>query len=97
MPIYAVQYLYQPGRDADRDTHRPEHRDYLQSMADAGTILLRGPYADAEGGPGALIIVRADSPEAVAAAMDPDPFNREGLIEQRVVREWTLVGDHPLG
>jgi uncharacterized protein YciI len=97
MPIFAVQYHYQPGRDADRDAHRPEHRAYLQSLADSGTILLRGPYTDTQDGPGALIVVRADSPDAVATAMDPDPFNREGLIEQRVVREWTLIGDHPLG
>lgn len=97
MPIYAVRYDYQPDRDADRDTHRGEHRAYLQTLQEDGTILLRGPYADTTGGPGALIVVRAESPAAVAAAMDPDPFNREGLIRRRTVREWTLIGDHPLG
>ncbi|WP_029135363.1 YciI family protein [Nakamurella lactea] len=97
MPIYAVQYDYQPDRDADRDTYRPEHRAYLQSLQDAGTVLLRGPYTDAAGGPGALLVVRAESPDAVGAALDPDPFNREGLIRNRTVREWTPVGDHPLG
>lgn len=97
MPIYAVQYHYQPDRDADRDRHRDEHRGYLQSLTDSGTILLRGPYADANGGPGALLVLRAESPEQVTTALDPDPFNREGLIRERVVREWTLVGTHPFG
>lgn len=96
MPIYAVQYRYHPSRDADRDIHRPEHRAYLQSLADAGTVLIRGPYADS-GEPGALLILKAGAPDEVAHALDGDPFNREGLIIERTVREWTPVGDHPWG
>lgn len=96
MPIYAVQYRYDPSRDADRDIHRKEHRAYLQSLADAGTILVRGPYADSDA-PGALLIVQAGSPDEVADALDGDPFNRERLIIERTVREWAPVGDHPWG
>lgn len=97
MPIFTVQYNYRADRDADRDTHRPEHLAYLQSLQDAGTILMRGPYVDAGQAPGALLLLRAESPDAVALALDPDPFNREGLIAERIVREWTPIGDHPLG
>lgn len=96
MPIYAVQYVYDPNRNADRDTHRPEHRRYLQSLADARSMLVRGPYSD-DGAPGALLVLRADSPDAVAAALDADPFNREGLILDRVIREWSPIGDDVFG
>ncbi|MDQ2849000.1 MAG: YciI family protein [Actinomycetota bacterium] len=96
MPIYAVQYVYDPYRNADRDTHRPEHRAYLQSLADQGSMLVRGPYSD-DGAPGALLVLRAESPDAVAAALDPDPFNREGLIIDRIVREWSPIGNDVFG
>jgi uncharacterized protein YciI len=96
MPIFAVQYSYDPSRTEDRDAHRPEHRAYLQQLADAGTVLVRGPYTD-DDAPGALLVLRADTAAAVGAALDADPFNREALIIDRVIREWDPVGDHPWG
>lgn len=94
MPIYAVQYTYDPDRGDDRDRVRPEHREFLQSLADAGTILLRGPYSD-DLPPGALIVVTAENAAAALVALDPDPFHREGFIMARTSREWAPVGDHP--
>lgn len=94
MPIYAVEYTYDPDRGHDRDRVRPEHREFLQSLAEAGTILVRGPYSD-DLPPGALIVVAADDAAAALLALDPDPFHREGLILERTLREWTPVGDHP--
>lgn len=94
MPIFAVEYLYDPDRPDDRDRIRPEHRAFLQSLAETGTILVRGPYADDQP-PGALIVVSADDAAAALRALDPDPFHREGVILERTLREWTPVGDHP--
>jgi uncharacterized protein YciI len=96
MPLYAVEYDYAADSTDARDTHRPAHRDFLQTLQDAGSVVVRGPYSDA-GAPGALIIVRADSAEQVTALMDPDPFNAEGLIAQRTVREWGVLPGGPLG
>lgn len=101
MPIYAVHYDYDPDRTADRDAHRPAHRDYLGGLEEQGTVLLRGPYPETDGndpegrGPGALLVLRADSPDAVAEALDLDPFHQQGLIIRRTIREWTPGGNHP--
>src|SRR5699024_5347442 len=64
--IYAVQYTYTD--DADRVAiYRPEHREHLAELHREGTLLLSGPLGD---GPGALLIVVADSAEDALAALD---------------------------
>lgn len=95
MPIYAVQYDYDVNSASLRDQHRPAHRDYLSRLTDEGSVLARGPYADNAGGPGALLIMRADSPEEIARLLDADPFFEQGCISSRRVREWDVLGDHP--
>lgn len=90
MPVFAVHYTYDKREDV-RDVHRPAHRAFLQVLEDQGAVLARGPYVDVEN-PGALIIVRAENADAAIALVDPDPFNTQGLIADRQVREWTQVG-----
>lgn len=85
--IFAVQYTYID--DADRmATFRPEHREHLAELHREGTLLLSGPLGD---GPGALLIMVAESADAALAALDGDPFKRERVIVDRVAREWTVV------
>lgn len=85
--IFAVQYTYID--DADRMAiYRPEHREHLAELHREGTLLLSGPLGD---GPGALLIMVADSADAALAALDGDPFKRERVIVDRVAREWTVV------
>ena len=84
---YAVQYTYTD--DAARvATFRPEHREHLAELHREGTLLLSGPLG---GGPGALLIVEAESEEAALAALDGDPFKRERVITDRTARQWTVV------
>ena len=56
MPTYAVRYTYDE-RDDVRDVFRAEHRAYLSGLAEQGTLLVSGPFAD--GAPGALLVFRA--------------------------------------
>ncbi|WP_087483748.1 YciI family protein [Brachybacterium massiliense] len=87
MATYAVQYTYTD--DAARvATFRPEHREHLAELHREGTLLLSGPLG---GAPGALLIVEAESEDAALAALDGDPFQRERVIVDRSVREWTVV------
>lgn len=96
MTIFLVQYTYDPARNADRDTHRPAHRAYLEERALTGAILVRGPLADVDGQPpAAALVVRADDEAAVAAILDGDPFYTEGIITERTIRPWTLIGPGP--
>jgi len=90
MPVYAVHYRYD-NRFDERDEVRPAHRAYLQSLADQGVVLARGPYVDVDDA-GALIIVRADTADDVGEFMDSDPFWLHGFISERRIREWTQVG-----
>lgn len=88
MPTFAVTYRYvdQPER---LDEHRPEHRTFLRSLHEHGTILLSGPFT--EGPAGALLITRGESAEQIRSALDDDPFHREELIAERTLRPWNIV------
>jgi uncharacterized protein YciI len=89
MTVFAVQYIYDE-QARRRDKVRPEHRAFLSTLQDKGTLLASGPLAD-DGAPGALLILAAASSREVGLVLDDDPFNREGLIKARVVRQWTPV------
>ncbi|WP_280306723.1 YciI family protein [Nocardia neocaledoniensis] len=88
MPIFAVHYTYTEATAADRATHRPEHRAFLNALVDAGTVLTSGPYPD---GTGALLIFRAENAPALTALLAEDPFAKLGLIEAVRVVEWLPV------
>ena len=85
MATFAVIYTYTDD-DQGRDKHRPAHRDFLGGREE---VLLSGPFLDYPSG--ALIVVRADDEDAVVALLDEDPFQREGLIAERQIREYNPV------
>ena len=89
MTLFAVQYLYDD-QTRRRDKVRPEHRVFLSTLFDQGSLLASGPLPD-DDAPGALLIMSAASAAEVGTLLDADPFHREGLIKGRVVREWTPV------
>lgn len=86
MPLFAVIYRY-VDEPATLDEHRPRHRDHLRTLFEAGHLVVSGPLAEG-GGPGALLIFRADSAEQVAGWLDDDPFKVLGLIVEREIRAW---------
>ena len=67
---------------------RPIHREWLKGLYEAGTLLASGPMVD---NPGALLIIKAESVEAVSALLDNDPFDIAGFIGERVVTQWNPV------
>jgi uncharacterized protein YciI len=88
MATFAVTYTYAPGTDAERDTHRPVHREFLGTLHERGRLRISGPV---DGGTGALLILDGTSAEEVASVLDDDPFRAEGLIADRTVQEWEIV------
>lgn len=87
MSVFAVQYQYVP--DADLvNAIRPAHRAWLQEQLDGGSLLASGPLVDY---PGALLVWRAESVEAVNELLNQDPFDIAGLIDEREIREWLPV------
>lgn len=105
MPVFAVQYDYADRPDALTEV-RPAHRAFLSGLVEDGALLASGPFRTGAGeawpaaggqaeaaraGAGALLLVRAESAEAAAELLAPDPFLTAGLITQRTVRGWTPV------
>jgi uncharacterized protein YciI len=98
MAVFAVQYVY-VNRPESLGEVRPQHRAFLAGLLAEGTLLASGPYLtgpgtawpDEQAPPGALLLVRAESPEAAAKLLEADPFYVEGLIEERGVRGWVPV------
>ena len=87
MAVFAVLYTYDE-RSGDRDTHRPAHRAFLADLETAGVLLAAGAYSD-EGEPGALLIVRSESPAEVTAILAKDPFVLQDLVPGVEIREWS--------
>jgi uncharacterized protein len=89
MATFAVLYRYSTDADA-LDEHRPAHREYLGSLFLAGHIVVSGPLGEG-GRPTALLIMQADSADAVAELLDEDPFRQKDLIVEREIRPWNVV------
>ncbi|WP_372593111.1 YciI family protein [Actinotalea sp.] len=87
MRTFVIEYRYDD-QDLARAEVRPEHRAFLRSLLDAGTLIASGPF---DGDTGALLLVRAESQDAVADLFDTDPFHRAGLVAERTVRGWEPV------
>jgi uncharacterized protein YciI len=90
MTLFAVEYHYDIARTADIETLRPQHRAFLRELHESGVLVASGPWLDAAA-PGALMLLRAESHDAVLKLLDPDPFHRAHLIVRRHARAWQPV------
>ena len=87
MAKFAVILTYSSDNEK-RQAVRPSHRDYLRGLADQGKLLHAGPFADDSG---SLIVYEAGSSDEVQAILNNDPFTKEGIITDSVIREWNRV------
>lgn len=88
MAFFAVRYTY--ADDPRLDEVRPEHRRFLGSLAEQGTLKASGPYVDVDPA-AALLIFEAASADEVRETLSADPFQREGLVVGIDVTEWNPV------
>lgn len=89
MSVYAVHYTYCDDAEA-LAAGRPNHRAYLGSLLEAGTLLASGPYVDVAPDQ-ALLIFRADSVEAVEALLAEDPFQKDRLVSRHEITRWNAL------
>ena len=87
MAKFAVILTYSDANEK-RQAVRPSHRDYLRGLVDQGKLLHAGPFADDSG---SLIVYEAGSADEVQAILNDDPFSKEGIITDSVIREWNRV------
>lgn len=90
MPLFAVTYAYGKETAAGRDEVRPRHREFLEQQFQQDVLRVSGPFGPGED-PGALLLIEADSKEAVAELLDGDPFATSGLVAERTIRQWDIV------
>lgn len=88
MAFFAVNYSYDPAKDVE--AVRPRHREYLASLASAGSLRASGPFPDVEPQRALLIFEAADA-AAVEALLDRDPMHTEGILSSREILEWNPV------
>ncbi|MCX8530543.1 MAG: YciI family protein [Rhodoluna sp.] len=87
MNTFAVNYFYAADESALAEI-RPIHRVWLKELYEGGILLASGPMVD---NPGALLIFKAESVEALSALLDNDPFDIAGFIGERVITQWNPV------
>ena len=79
-----IAYSYSMKQEPNRvRTVAPEHAAYWDDLGLPNYI--GGPYADKSGG---LITFEADSLEAAMRIIAADPFSREELVQNWVVKQW---------
>jgi uncharacterized protein YciI len=88
---YIVLFEDDPSRADMRQRHMAEHLAFLDR--NAGQVRAAGPLRDAATGApaGGLWLVEADSPAAVTALVQADPFWPTGLRRSVRILEWTHV------
>jgi len=77
---------------------RPEHIERLQSLKEAGRLILAGPHPaidNIEPGPagftGSLIVAEFDTLEAAQTWADNDPYIKAGVYENVIVKPFKKV------
>ncbi len=91
MSLFAVWARDRPDKLADRQRVREAHRVRLRAPAPhAVTVLLAGPMTGGPGGAmnGTLLIVRAESADAVRRFLDDDPYSHAGVYASVDIQPW---------
>ena len=91
MTVFAVEYIYAENSSELRNEYRPAHREFLgQHLAEdsAVRILASGPTPSNDR---ALLIMQAETQEALEAMLAQDPFAVHGAVAETVVNTWNPV------
>jgi uncharacterized protein len=74
--------------------HWAEHAAFMNALADDGFVVLGGPIS---GTRRFLLIVRAESEQAIRARPDPDPWTPMGLLTIVSIEPWQILLGDPDG
>jgi hypothetical protein len=77
---------WDPSQPLDGQSGWADHASYMDRLVETGFILLGGPVDD---GPRVLLVVEADSEEAVRATLAHDPWTGSHLLDESIDR-WTI-------
>jgi uncharacterized protein len=89
MKYYALVYDTVEDMIARRAAFREEHLRLIREAHERGELFMAGALGDPPNG--ALLVFRAESPEAAEEFARRDPYVINGLIPRWTVRPWHLV------
>jgi uncharacterized protein YciI len=78
---------WQEGEPLERQAEWGAHAAFMNALAKEGFVVLGGPL---DGSADVLLVVRAESPEAIRARLAADPWSVNGLLQVARVLPWTL-------
>jgi uncharacterized protein YciI len=95
MTTYYAVFLV-PGSKWDRSKttreqpYWDEHAQFMDSLFEAGAIVLGGPFADRSG---SLVVVTAETANQVQAMFADDPWTTYDVLAAGEIKEWTIFLD----
>jgi uncharacterized protein YciI len=94
MALYVVRLRRGGPWDWSRDMREQvgwdEHARFMDGLVDAGFVLLGGPL---EGDREVLLIVEAESEDAIGERLAEDPWAPSGMLRPARVERWTVLLD----
>ncbi len=77
---------WDPSRPLEKQSEWEAHAAFMEGLVDAGLVLLGGPLADDHR---VMLIVEADSEDAVLATLARDPWSETHLLVDSI-DAWTI-------
>lgn len=78
---------WNPDLPVRQQAYWDEHARFMDTLFEAGAVILAGPFAD---GSGSMVILTADSAEAARAIFREDPWARQEVLVADEFKEWTI-------
>ena len=89
MAYYTLTYRFVGDYLERRGEYREEHLAHVARFRERGTLRMAGAYT--EPADAALLIFETEDVQEVEAFAKTDPYVREGLVTDYVVRRWMVV------
>jgi uncharacterized protein YciI len=81
---------WNPDKPVREQAYWDDHARFMDSLFDAGTVLLAGPFAD---GSGSMVILSAESVDVARVIFQDDPWAHQDVLVADEIKEWTIFLD----
>ena len=78
---------WNPDKPVREQAFWDDHARFMDSLFEAGTVILGGPFGD---GSGSMVILTAESEEAARAIFQDDPWAKQDVMTPGEVKEWSI-------